>query len=101
MKSSFPNATYDTNAGVSKILFNSKRREIENLHKKKALAIEELVRIPKLPNVAISEQASLLRHVRLVTVRRNDLNAYYKITDPSIVEPCRVLHDHSKRNSHL
>jgi hypothetical protein len=29
----------------------------------------------------------------LVRVRRDGLFAYYRIVDPRIVEPCRILHD--------
>jgi len=36
---------------------------------------------------------------RLVTVRRNGLNVYYKIADPKIVESCRILHDLWKNKS--
>ena len=93
MKSPFPKATYEKNATIYKILANSKRLEILNLLKKKELAVEELVKVLKLPKANVSQHLALLRHARLVAVRRNGLNAYYKITDPRIVEPCRILRD--------
>mgnify|MGYP001568188445 FL=1 len=93
MKSSFSKATYEKNATIYKILANSKRLEILNLLKKKELAVEKLVRILKLPKANVSQHLALLRHARLVTVRRSGLNAYYKITDPRIVEPCKILHE--------
>mgnify|MGYP001619441404 CR=1 FL=1 len=93
MKSPFPKATYEKNATIYKILTNSKRLEILNLLKKKELAVEELVKVLKLPKANVSQHLALLLHARLVAVRRNGLNAYYKITDPRIVEPCRILRD--------
>jgi len=92
-KSPFPKATYERNATIYKLLANPKRLEILNLLKQKELAVEEMVKILKLPKANISQHLAILRHARLVTVRRNGLNAYYKITDPRLVEPCRILHN--------
>jgi DNA-binding transcriptional ArsR family regulator len=93
MKSPFPKATYERNANVYKILANSKRLEILNLLKKNELAVEDLVKTLKVPKANVSQHLALLRHARLVTVRRNGLHAYYNITDPRIVEPCKILHN--------
>lgn len=93
MKSPFSKATYERNANIYKILANPKRLEILNLLKRREFAVEELVEILKLPKANVSQHLALLRHTRLVTVRRNGLNVYYKISDPKIVEPCRILHD--------
>lgn len=92
MKSPFPKATYERNAETYKILANPKRLEILNLLKARELSVEQLRNILKLPKANLSQHLALLRHARLVTVRRNGLNAHYKIIDPRIVEPCRILH---------
>ena len=92
MKSPFSKTTYEKKAEIYKILANSKRLEILNLLKRKESAVEELVKTLKLPKANVSQHLALLCHARLVTVRRNGLNAYYKIADPRIVEPCRILH---------
>ena len=93
MKPPFPKTTYERNAVIYKLLANPKRLEILNLLKQKELAVEELVKTLKLPKANISQHLAILRHARLVSVRRNGLNVYYKITDPKIVEPCRILHN--------
>lgn len=93
MKSPFPKATYERNAEIYKLLANPKRLEILNLLKLRELSVEKLIKILMLPKANISQHLALLRHARLVAVRRNGLNAYYKITDPKIVEPCRILHE--------
>ncbi len=99
MKSPFPRATYERNAEIYKILANSKRLEILNMLKIKELSVERLVKALGIRKANISQHLSILRHARLVTVRRNGLNVYYKITDPRIVEPCRILHDFWKHKS--
>jgi DNA-binding transcriptional ArsR family regulator len=93
VKSPFPKATYERNATIYRILANPKRLEILNLLKRRELAVEALVKILKLPKANVSQHLALLRYARLVTVRRNGLKAYYKISDPRIVEPCKILHD--------
>ncbi|MBI2048487.1 MAG: winged helix-turn-helix transcriptional regulator [Parcubacteria group bacterium] len=93
MQSPFPKDTYRRNAEVYKILANPKRLEILNLLKIRECSVEELQRVVGIPKANLSQHLSLLRHARLVTVRRNKLHAYYKIIDPRIVEPCRILHN--------
>ena len=100
MKSPFPKSTYERNAEIYKILANSKRLEILNILKLKEMSVEKLVNTLRLPKANVSQHLALLRHARLVTVRRNGLNAYYKISNPKIVEPCRILHDLWKLKTH-
>jgi len=98
MKSPFPKATYERNATIYKILANPKRLEILNLLKRSELAVEDLVKTLALPKANMSQHLALLRHARLVTVRRNGRNAYYQISNPRIVEPCKILHELWKKN---
>lgn len=99
MKSSFPKTTYERNAHIYKILANPKRLEILNLLKNRELGVEELIKALRRPKANVSQHLTLLRYARLVTVRRNGLHAYYKIADPKIVEPCRILHNLWKSKS--
>lgn len=93
MKSPFPKTTYERNANIYKLLANPKRLEILNLIKHRELLVEEIVKTLKLPKANVSQHLAVLRYTRMVTVRRNGLNVYYKLTDPRIVEPCRILHN--------
>ncbi|MCP6719982.1 MAG: metalloregulator ArsR/SmtB family transcription factor [Patescibacteria group bacterium] len=93
MKSPFPKATYLRNAEIYKIMANSKRLEILNILSKRELPVEKLVGILKLKKANVSQHLAVLRHNKLVKTRREGLNVYYKITNPRIVEPCRILHD--------
>ncbi|HVY36271.1 MAG TPA: metalloregulator ArsR/SmtB family transcription factor [Candidatus Paceibacterota bacterium] len=87
-----PRSTYRRNADIYKILANPKRLEILNLLREQELSVEDLVRELGVSKANVSQHLALLRHTRLVKVRRDGLNGYYSIVDPRIVEPCRILH---------
>ena len=97
MKSPFPRSTYERNAGVYRLLANPKRLEILNMIKHRERPVEEMVRALGIPKANISQHLAVLRHARLVSTRRNGLNVYYKLIDPRIVEPCRILHHLRRR----
>jgi len=92
MRSPLPKTTYERNAEIYKLFSNPKRLEILNLLREQEMSVEDLIRVLKLPKANVSQHLALLRHARLVLVRREGLNAYYSITDPQIVAPCRILH---------
>ncbi|MCX6747522.1 MAG: metalloregulator ArsR/SmtB family transcription factor [Candidatus Nomurabacteria bacterium] len=92
IKKPLPRIAYERNAEIYKILANSKRLEILNLLREQEMPVEELVKTLGISKANVSQHLALLRHAKLVTVRRNGLNGYYNIIDPRIVEPCRILH---------
>lgn len=98
MKSPLPKEAYNRNAHVYKILANSKRLEILNILKKRETSVEELLRITELPKANLSQHLALMRHNGLVVPRRHGLNMFYRIVDPRIVEPCKILHDLRKKS---
>ncbi len=77
---------------IYKILANSKRLEILNILKLNETSVENLIKITKLPKANLSQHLALMRHNGLIVPRREGLNVYYKIVDPRIVEPCKILH---------
>lgn len=92
-----PRTAYQKNAEIYKILANSKRLEILNLLREQEMSVEQLINIVGASKANISQHLALLRHAKLVTVRRDGPNGYYTIVDPRIVEPCRILHQLSKK----
>jgi|SRR3989344_3637387 len=92
MKSPLPKEAYQKNALIYKVLSNAKRLEILNILKKKETAVEELLSITALPKANLSQHLALLRHTGLIVPRRAGLNIHYRIVDPRIVEPCKILH---------
>lgn len=97
IKQPLPRTAYQKNAEIYKILANPKRLEILNLLREQEMPVEELVKTLGIPKSNVSQHLALLRHAKLVTVRRNGLNGYYNIIDPRIVEPCRILHQLSQK----
>ena len=98
-KSPLPKEAYEKNAGIYKVLSNSKRLEILNILKLGETPVEQLLQITKLPKANLSQHLAMLRHNGLVSARRDGLNVSYSIVDPRIVEPCKILHD--LRHKHL
>ncbi len=92
MKSPLPQEAYHHNATIYKILANPKRLEILNILKHGERAVEDLVKITRLPKANLSQHLAMLRHTGLVQTRRAGLNIHYRIVDPRIVEPCKILH---------
>lgn len=101
IKQPLPRTAYEKNAEIYKILANSKRLEILNLLREQEMPVEELVKILGISKANVSQHLALLRHAKLVTVRRSGLNGYYNIIDPRIVEPCRILHQLSQKRREL
>ncbi|MEK7095321.1 MAG: metalloregulator ArsR/SmtB family transcription factor [Patescibacteria group bacterium] len=93
MKSPLPKEAYQKNALIYKILANSKRLEILNILKIKETSVEDLLSITKLPKANLSQHLALMRHNGLVISKREGLNICYRIVDPRIVEPCKILHN--------
>lgn len=92
MKSPLPKEAYEKNALIYKILANSKRLEILNILKLNETSVENLLNITKLPKANLSQHLALMRHNGLVVPPREGLNIFYRIVDPRIVEPCKILH---------
>ncbi len=97
IKRPLPRIAYERNAEIYKILANSKRLEILNLLREQEMSVEQLIKTLGIAKANVSQHLALLRHAKLVTVRRDGLNGFYNIIDPRIVEPCRILHQLSKR----
>jgi len=99
LKSPLPKEAYQKNAGIYKILANSKRLEILNLLKNGELGVEQILKVTKLSKANLSQHLALMRHNGLVKARRDGLNIFYTIVDPRIVEPCKILHQ--LRHKHM
>ncbi len=99
MKSPLPKEAYEKNAHIYRILANHKRLEVLNILKRGETAVEDLLDITGMSKANLSQHLALLRHNGLVSTRKDGLNVYYRIVDPRIVEPCKILH--SLRHRHL
>ncbi|MDP2651260.1 MAG: metalloregulator ArsR/SmtB family transcription factor [bacterium] len=97
LRSPLPQEAYNKNANIYKLLSNSKRLEILNLLKTGERSVVEILKVTKLSKANLSQHLALLRHNGLVQTRRSGLNVFYKIVDPRIVAPCKILHSLRQR----
>ena len=93
MQRVFPKKVFQQNAEIYRVMANPTRLHILNYVREREASVSELVRILDLPKANVSQHLAVLRHLRLVRIRRAGLNIYYRISDPRIVEPCRILKD--------
>ena len=90
-RSPFPKEVYQRNAEIYKLLANPIRLEILNIIKTREATVDELSDIVGIRRANTSQHLSILRYLKVVKVRRNGKNIYYRIANPLIVEPCRIL----------
>jgi ArsR family transcriptional regulator len=93
---------YERNAQIYKLMANAKRLEIlDLLNDKGEMIVTEIVNAMGVRKANVSQHLTILRHLKLVKVRRAGKNAFYTITDPRIVEPCKILNQLWKDNPNL
>ena len=90
-KSPFPKEVYSRNAQIYKTFANPTRIEIMNIIRVKEVSVDELSRVIGISKSNTSQHLAILRHLKIVQMRRKDHNILYKLSDPRIVEPCRIL----------
>lgn len=91
--SPFPKETYQRNSEIYKVLANPKRLEILNILKEHELSVDALAKEVNVRKANLSQHLAILRLNRLVKMRRDGQRVFYRITDPRIVDPCKILHD--------
>ncbi len=85
--------TFEKNADIYRVMANPIRLHILNYLRTREASVTELTKVLKLHKANVSQHLAVLRNLRLVRVRRDGLNMYYRISDPRIVDPCRILHN--------
>jgi len=74
-----------------KVMSNPKRLEIMNIIKDKEVTVNEISKLLGTRKSNTSQHLAYLRYVGIVIARRNGKNIFYKLADPKIVEPCKIL----------
>ncbi len=93
IKAAFSKETYRKNAELYKVMANPKRLEILNNIVDNEATVNELSKILGIRKSNTSQHLAYLRYVGLVTTRRQGKNVFYKITNPKIVEPCKIFNE--------
>lgn len=99
VKSPLPQEAYERNATVYKAMGSPKRLEILNILKNRELTVEQIIQTLGIRKANVSQHLAILRYHHLVTTRRDGQRIYYRIIDPKIVEPCKILHDLRRKNN--
>lgn len=98
----FTTETFERNSKIYKLMANAKRLHILNLLKENGeLTVTQLVDEMGIRKANVSQHLAILRYLKLVTVKRVGKNGFYKITDPKIVESCRIMNELWKNNPSL
>jgi len=98
----FTKETFERNARIYKLMANAKRLEILNLlNTNKEMTVTQLVNEMGIRKANVSQHLAILRYLKLVSVRRSGKNGFYKITDPNIVAPCKIMNELWKNNPNL
>lgn len=74
-----------------KVMSNPKRLEILNIIKDKEVTVNEISKELGTRKSNTSQHLAYLRYVGIVQARRDGKNIFYKLADPKIVEPCKIL----------
>jgi ArsR family transcriptional regulator, virulence genes transcriptional regulator len=82
---------YSKNAEIYKIFAHPTRLEIMNIIRYQEVCVDTLAKVVGIRKSNASQHLAILRHLRLVEIRRKDHNTLYRLADPRIVEPCQIL----------
>lgn len=90
-KSTYSKNDYIKFAELYKVMANPKRLEILNTIADKETNVNDLSKILGTRKSNTSQHLAYLRYMGLVVTRRQGKNVFYKISDPRIVEPCKIF----------
>jgi len=82
---------YQRNAEVYKLLANPLRLKIIDILKDRDVSLDELSEILKIRKPNTSQHLTILRYLKIVSVRREGQKAIYKIADKRVVELTKIF----------
>ncbi len=81
---------------IFKTLANQKRLEIVQLLTQRELTVTEMVDMLGIPQSNLSQHLGVLRHVKIVSTRKQGLRVYYRLTDEHIGAVIKAMRDFLK-----
>jgi rhodanese-related sulfurtransferase len=90
-KRQFKDSLYEQFARIGRALANPHRLELLDVLAQGERSVEDLAREASLSIANASQHLQTLRTARLVTVRRDGLYAYYRLTDSTVLDLWRSL----------
>lgn len=82
---------YELNAQLCKIFTSPKRLEIIDILQKGEQSVNDLATRTGISQSNVSQHLSLLREKGVVATRREGTTIYYHISNPRIVEACKLM----------
>ena len=82
---------YTKCAELFKIMSNEKRLQILDIIKDKEVTVNEISDKLAIRKSNTSQHLAYLRYTGVVVARRDGKNIFYKLVDPKLVEPCKIL----------
>lgn len=87
---------FHKNAAIFKIMANPTRLEILNRLRVRDHTVGELKGILVLRKANISQHLSILRHNNLVKAKRKGQSISYSLSEPRLVDACKILKEVSE-----
>ncbi len=82
---------------IFKVLASAKRLAILHALDGKEMSVDELTKKLGVRKSNISQHLAILRYARLVKMRRDATRVYYRVTDPKILDCCRIIGNFAKK----
>ncbi len=101
IKSPYPKYVYERNSHIYKALASPKRLEILNTIKNHEVSVEDLASVLGVRISNVSQHLTILKTLRLVTVRKVGHRSFYRLSDPAIVAPCEIFRRLWERQSKI
>lgn len=90
-KNSASKENYRKCAELFKIMSNEKRLQILDIIKDKEVTVNEISDKLGIRKSNTSQHLSYLRYTGVVVARRDGKNIFYKLVDPRLVEPSKII----------
>ncbi len=84
---------YEMHAEICKVFTSPKRLEIIDLLREGEKSVTDLATSIGVSQSNVSQHLSILRDKGVVAVRRDWNNMYYSISNPKILEACRLMRE--------
>ncbi len=91
--SQYERQLYKLHAELCKTLANPTRLQILNLLRDGELSVTEITARTGIRQTTISQHLALLRQRDVVSVRKEGLKSFYRVSNPKMIQACDLIRD--------
>jgi ArsR family transcriptional regulator len=84
---------YELHAELCSVLAHPRRLKILAVLANGEKSVKELLKQIKTNKANLSQHLSVLKNQKIVSIRREGLNIYYKLTNPKIIKACDIIRE--------